>query len=67
MKPSIPEIQITVEKIADAPIVSFSHLSSCFASENILNDDQSTVYGFPAAQEEELYETGYLSKIFLRC
>jgi hypothetical protein len=61
MKPSTTEVPITVEEKADGPLVSFSHLSSSFASEDILN------YGFPASQEEDLYETGYLCKIFLRC
>lgn len=67
MKTSNTEIHITVEKVADRPIVSLSHLSSGLASEDQLNDHQSTAYGFPASQEEDLYETGYLLKIFLRC
>ncbi|PKN18474.1 MAG: hypothetical protein CVU71_13350 [Deltaproteobacteria bacterium HGW-Deltaproteobacteria-6] len=67
MKPSAAEITINPEKISAAPVVSFSHLSSCFASEAILNDDQSTIGNFSAPQEEALYETGYLLKIFLRC
>ena len=67
MKPSIPESEIIVDKTADEPIVSFSHLSFSLASEEMFNDNQGTVYGFPAAEEEDLYETGYLMKIFLRC
>jgi hypothetical protein len=47
--------------------VSFSHLSSYLASEDTLTDNQSTAYGFPAPQEEDLYETGYLLKVFLKC
>jgi hypothetical protein len=46
------------------PLVSFAHLSLSVA----LADELSVPpYGFPAGQEEELYETGYLSKFFLRC
>jgi len=67
MKPSTSEIQIADSKTADEPVISFAHLSSCFASEAILNDNQVTPYGFPAALEEDLHETGYLAKIFLRC
>jgi hypothetical protein len=67
MKPSIPEIQITVVKIEDGPTFSFSHLSSWLASEDILNDNQSAPFGFPAPQEEDLYQTGYLLRVFLKC
>ena len=67
MKPSDPETQRTVDKMVEEPSVSFSHLSSYFASEDSLNDNQSTAYGFPVPQEEDLYQTGYLSKVFLKC
>jgi hypothetical protein len=69
MKPSTPEIQITVAKTEDGPTLSFSHLSSWLASEDILNDNQSSPYGFPAPQEQEedLYQTGYLIRVFLKC
>ncbi len=67
MKPSIPEIQITVAKTEDGPALSFSHLSSWLASEDILNDNHIASYGFPAPQEEDLYQTGYLLRVFLKC
>ena len=67
MKQLTAEIQITVEKAEDRPTISFSHLSSYRTSEDILNDDQSTAYGFPVPQEEDLYQTGYLLKAFLKC
>lgn len=67
MKPSDPEIQITVDKMVEEPSVSFSHLSSYLASEDTLTDNQSTAYGFPVPQEEDLYQTGYLLKVFLKC
>jgi hypothetical protein len=67
MKPSIPEIQITVVKTENGPTFSSSHLSSWLASEDILNDNQSAPYGFPAPQEEDLYQTGYLLRVFLKC
>jgi len=67
MKPSTPEIPINVKTKEDPPSLSFSHLSSWFASEDILNDHQSTPYGFSAAQEEDVYQTGYLLRAMLKC
>jgi len=69
MKPSTPEIQISDVKTEDKPTLSFSHLSSWLVSEDILNDNQSAPYGFPAPQEQEedLYQTGYLIRVFLKC
>ena len=51
----------------NGPSMSFAHLSSAFESSDILHDDPGAAFGFPQSREEDLYETGYLSKIFLRC
>ena len=67
MKPSTPEIQINVKTKDDSPSLSFSHLSSWLASEDILSDNQSAPYGFPTPLEEDLYQTGYLLKVVLKC
>ena len=67
MKPLAPEIQIVVVKTEGKPTLSFSHLSSCFASEDSVNDNQIEPSGFPAPQEEDLYQTGYLFSVFLKC
>ncbi|MBP7764192.1 MAG: hypothetical protein KA113_03270 [Syntrophaceae bacterium] len=48
------------------PAVAFAHLAAGFAAP--ASDDAVPVpYGFPAAAEEDLYMTGYLQRIFLRC
>lgn len=67
MKKAAPDSTIMAEKTAATPVVSFAHLSSCFINDDALNENQSTVYGFPASQEEDLYETGFLQKVFLKC
>jgi hypothetical protein len=67
MKHSAPEIPINVKTKEESPSLSFSHLSSWFASEDILNDNQSAPYGFPTPLEEDLYQTGYLLKVVLKC
>lgn len=56
-----------VDAITEGPVISFSHLSSYLISDDISNDHQSPAYGFPASQEENLYETGFLLKVFLKC
>lgn len=67
MKHSTPEIQINVRTKEDSPSLSFSHLSSWLDAEDILNDNQSAPYGFPTPLEEDLYQTGYLLKVVLKC
>jgi len=67
MKPLNTDSPVNAGKISDEPAVSFAHLSSCFASDAGLNDHQSAACDLQTAQEEALYETGYLLKIFLRC
>ena len=67
MKRSNTEIPKAFEEPNDELIMSFSHLSSCFASDDLSDDSQGAAYGFSVPREEELYETGYLAKIFLRC
>lgn len=58
------------ENVADAepqsPILSFSHLVSP-ANANESEVSVPIDQGFPSADEEKLYETGYLMRIFLRC
>jgi len=67
MKSSPLKIQIVVDEAVRGPSLSFSHLAATFAAMDMLDDEQSAAYGFPQSQEEDLYETGYLSKLFLRC
>ena len=45
------------------PALSFAHLDNCLAPES----DGSSFYGFAQPQEEVLYQTGVLSRIFLKC
>ena len=58
---------MTDAKTEDEPALSFSHLSSWLASEDVLNKNQMASYGFPAPQEEDLYQTGYLVRVFMKC
>jgi len=67
MKPSNREIKIPAENEDENPSLTFSHLATWFASDEILNDQPSMPYGFPAAKEEDLYQTGYLPRVFLKC
>jgi len=67
MKPSTPENEKTVDEMAPGPILSFAHLSSCLDAGAAWSDSQNTSYGFPASREEDLYETGFLLKVFLKC
>jgi len=67
MKSSPLNIRIVAAEALSGPSLSFSHLASTFDAMDMPDDDQSAAYGFPQSQEEDLYETGYLSKLFLRC
>jgi len=67
MKPTPLNIRIVADEAMSGPSLSFSHLASTFDSMDLPDNDQSAAYGFPQSQEEDLYETGYLSKLFLRC
>jgi hypothetical protein len=49
----------------DEPLVSFAHLA--VLADKGMDSEAEAVYGFPSSRETELYETGYLAKIFLRC
>ncbi len=49
----------------EEPLLSFSHLALSSDADSI--DDTESVFGFPETKETQLYETGYLAKIFLRC
>lgn len=48
------------------PIIDFAHLASVMAPE-ATDDFLHPPYGFSAADEEDLYTTGYLQRFFLRC
>lgn len=67
MKSTPLEIRIVAEEAESGPSLSFSHLSLTFDAMDMPDDAYGAAYGFPQSQEEDLYETGYLSKIFLRC
>jgi hypothetical protein len=49
------------------PIVTFDHLTSCYPRQENDDDNSSAAHGFPSSSEENLYETGMLVKIFLKC
>lgn len=66
MKTPRPDIHQQSDPQAESPTVSFAHLNSLFLVEGP-DDLTGPAYGFPAPQEEELYETGILSRIFLKC
>ncbi len=53
-------------KTDPGPSVAFAHLAAGFASA-ATDDPVHPPYGFPAAEEDDLYVTGYLQRIFLRC
>jgi hypothetical protein len=57
----------SADSIAEEPLVSFSHLASCFSFHETIDDNQSPTRGFPSSQEESLYATGILLKEFLKC
>lgn len=61
------ELQKSSDLMAEEPVISFSHLASCFSSHETANDNSSPAYGFPSSREESLYATGILLKDFLKC
>lgn len=63
--PSKPS-SIPAERPDPDPIVDFAHLALGMASE-ATDDFLHPPYGFSAADEENLYTTGYLQRFFLRC
>jgi hypothetical protein len=67
MKNSTAKIQKPADVMAEEPFVSFSHLASCFSSNENSDDNQNHTHGFPSSREEILYETGILIKLFMRC
>lgn len=67
MKTSTFKIQKPNDATAEEPFVTFSHLASCFASNETADDTLYLSHGFPSPREENLYETGYISKTFLKC
>jgi hypothetical protein len=67
MKTSITKFQKPSDSMAEEPLVSFSHLASCYSSHETADENQSPTHGFPSSREESLYETGILLKEFLKC
>jgi hypothetical protein len=67
MKTSITKFQKPSDSMAEEPLVSFSHLASCYSSHETADENQSPTHGFPSSGEESLYETGILLKEFLKC
>ena len=67
MKTSITKFQKPSDSMAEEPLVSFSHLASCYSSHETADENQSPTHGFPSSLEESLYETGILLKEFLKC
>jgi hypothetical protein len=67
MKTSTSKIKKPADVTAEEPFVSFSHLASCFSSNENDDDNQNPAHGFPLSREEILYETGIFIKLFMRC
>jgi len=49
------------------PFISFSHLAACFPHNAIDTNEDPMGYGFIPPREETLYETGILSRTFMKC
>jgi hypothetical protein len=60
-------IQKPADKMTEEPLISFSHLTSCFFLAETGDDNSGSTHGFPSSREESLYETGILLKEFLKC
>jgi hypothetical protein len=67
MKTSITKFQKQSDSMTEEPLVSFSHLASCYSYHETADENQSPTHGFPSSLEESLYETGILLKEFLKC
>ena len=67
MGKAMSNIQKPADKMTEEPTVSFSHLASCFSSNETGEGNQIPAHGFPSSKEESLYETGILLKDFLKC
>ncbi len=67
METQAPEIRRDADTKDQIQTISFSHLDSAFNADDEGNAPVRTTYGFPAAQEEGLYETGFLLRTFLKC
>jgi hypothetical protein len=67
MKTSITKFQLSPDSMVEETLISFSHLASCFSSDETDDENQSPTHGFPSSREERLYETGILLKEFLKC
>lgn len=64
-KPKIKNLGPSHKMPAEELLISFSHPS--FPTDADRNEDTESAFGYPASGETELYETGYLAKIFFRC
>jgi len=67
MKVSVTENQKNVDAQAEGPVMSFAHLCLSPDSEAGWDERQDEAFGFPASGESDLYETGYLLRVFLKC
>ena len=63
--PKTKNIGHSPKRPEEEPLISFAHLS--FSIDTNMIDDTGSIFGFPETKETQLYETGYLAKIFLRC
>jgi len=66
MDNQISDTQHRSERTMESPMISFAHLDTRFYMDDG-DASAGTLHGFPFPQEEELYETGILSRIFLKC
>jgi hypothetical protein len=67
MKTQATEKQDSADPEMQRPMLSFSHLCFPFYGDDEGDTLSGTAYGYPAAREENLHETGCLARIFLKC
>jgi hypothetical protein len=67
MKTKAPDSENVADAERQSPTLSFSHLALLANTDDGSEVTVPTNQGFPSADEERLYETGYLMGIFLRC